>query len=183
MTTNPTPIKEEIPYWSQFLKEGDILFDYMIKNYNVMINDNIIRGLEIFEIRQNFYSEILYLEKNHLDEIQKELIPWIQNQYKTGQLFEKSNWKPFRDIGFTTFTLGYKIMFQYKQFYFQLSLDTYYPFEEELKNDKYKEFDWVCFLLALYGWKEDGKEKLQPDNYVVIPSDNIMPDQYWDRIY
>jgi hypothetical protein len=183
MTTNPTPIKEDIPYWSKFLKEGDILFDYMIKNYNVMINDNKIRGLEIFEIRQNFYSEILYLEKNHFDEIQKELIPWIQNQYKTGQLFQKSNWKPFRDIGFTTFTLGYKIMFQYKQYYFQLSLDTYYPFEEQLKDDEYKEFDWVCFLLALYGWKEDGKEKLQPDNYVVIPSDNIMPDQYWDRIY
>jgi hypothetical protein len=176
----PKEPREEIPYWSKFLKEGDVMFDYMIKNYNRMVNDNKIWGLEIFEIDQKFGSEIHYLEKNYLDEIQKELIPWIQNQYKTGQLFEKSNWKPFRDFGFTTFTLGYKVMFQYKQYYFQLSMDTDCPVVSGLDDEEYV---WVSFLLALYGWKEDGKEKLQPDNDVAIPPDNIMPDWYWDNKY
>ena len=176
----PKEPREEIPYWSKFLKEGDVIFNYMIQNYNLMINDNKIWGLEIFEIRQKFGSEIHYLEKNYLDEIQKELIPWIQNQYKTGQLIEKSNWKPFRDHGFTTFTLGYKVMFQYKQYYFQLSMDTDCPAITEFKDEEYS---WVSFLLALYGWKEDGKEKLQPDDDVVIPPDNTMPEWYWDRKY
>lgn len=70
-------------------------------------------------------------------------------------------------------------MFQYKEFYFQLTLDSYYPFDAGLKNGEYNKYDWVCFNLALYGWKEDDKEKLQPDGDI-IPPDNIMPEGYWN---
>jgi hypothetical protein len=166
--------------WSTFLKEGEILFDYMIKKYNIMITDDRIKNLEIFGIHGQFYSESRYLEKNHLVEIKKELLPWIQQQYESGQLFEKSNWKPFRNFtDFLTSTFGYRVMFQYKEFYFQLTLDSYYPFDVGLKDDEYNEYDWVCFNLALYGWKEDDKEKLQPDG-MIIPPDNIMPESYWE---
>ena len=164
-------------FWSDFLKAGDRLLNYMISNYNIMINENKIRDFEIVHISDKLYDEVVNLDNNYKSDIQSELIPWIQNEYKSGNLYNNKNWKPFRDWSCVPFcVLGYKKMFQYKSYYFQLIIDSY-------SSAKYVDItgnNYAYFQLALYGWKEDNKEKLQPDDIVIIPPDNIMPDEYWN---
>jgi hypothetical protein len=173
-------IKESEPFkWSEFLILGDKLFNYMINNYNIMINNNKIRYFEIMDYRDKidmYDKKILdVLNDNCLKTIEDKLIPWIETQHKSGQLFEKSNWKPFRDQeDFLTCVLGYKILFQYDKYYFQLVIDYCYVSLQDRTMSGY-------FQLSLIGWKEDDKENLQPDDKVIIPHDNIMPDWYWDE--
>lgn len=173
-------VKETEPFkWSEFLIVGDKLFNYMIHNYNIMINNNKLRHFEIIDYRDKvdkFDMKILDdLNDNYLKSIEDLLIPWIETQHKTGQLFEKSNWKPFRDQeDRLSCVLGYKILFQYNKYYFQLVINLAYVSPKELIMYGY-------FQLSLIGWKENDKEKLQPDNHVTIQSNNSMPDWYWDE--
>lgn len=173
-------IKEPEPFrWSEFLIKSDKLFNYMIHNYNFMINNNKLRHFEIMDYRDKIDrhdKKILDdLNDNYLKSIEDKLIPWIETQHKSGQLFEKSNWKPFRDQeDFLTCVIGYKVLFQYDNYYFQLVMDLAYV---SLKGRNM----YGYFQLSLIGWKEDDKEKLQPDDKVIIPHDNIMPDWYWDE--
>ena len=88
-----------------------------------MINNNKLRHFEIIDYRDKvdkFDMKILDdLNDNYLKSIEDLLIPWIETQHKTCQLFEKSNWKPFRDQeDRLSCVLGYKILFQYNKYYF-----------------------------------------------------------------
>jgi hypothetical protein len=75
--------------------------------------------------------------------------------------------------------LGYRKMFQYKQYYFQLAIDARCGICINCNYCKKEEYN-KHFILALYGWKDDDHDKLQPDDAIVIPNDNIMPDYYWN---
>jgi hypothetical protein len=162
--------------WPEFLKVGDNLYKYMILNYNTMINVNKIRDFEIIDNLNKFSIQVNELNKQCKHDIEKELIPWIQNEYTSGRLFNKTNWKPFRDLDVLTLcVLGYKIIFQYKHYYLQLIIDSYYWADEEITNTNY-----AYFQLTLYGWINDLNDKLQPENLARVPPDNIMPDAYWE---
>jgi hypothetical protein len=169
--------------WGKFLKQGDVLFDYMIHNFDFMFDNGSIKHFIIWYGIRDLMSTCEDIEEEHGTEIQKELLPWILKEHEEGRLFDKANWKPFRDSDImTTMYLGYNKMFQYKEYYFQLTLDDwcdktlqcYYCQRGEYKNKTH-------FQLAMYGWKKEGTDKLQPDNRVSIPPDNIMPECYWKR--
>ena len=172
--------------WDDFLIEGDELFDYMTQNFESMFDaESKIKHFIIIDKRYRFWDIIDEINEKYQYDIQKELVPWIKSEFETNQLFEKTNWKPFRDLyQMSVMVLGYKKMFRYKQYYFQLSLDNEYNEYNEYKETdqcvycKNEEY-FPYFVLALYGWKEDGHEKLQPDDDAIIPSDNIMPMWYW----
>lgn len=53
--------------------------------------------------------------------------------------------------------LGYNKLFQYKQYYFQLALESGCVCDDCIPINKCGHPP--CFELALYGWKEDGPEK------------------------
>ena len=167
-------------HWDEFLIQGDAVFDYMTQNFE-KIMDETRTLFSIVDKRRRYWDELDELNEVYKDDIQKEFTSWIKNEFETHELFEKTNWKPFRDLeAAVTMNLGYRKMFQYKQYYFQLLIesDCYYDFEEFVDN---REDDpELYFVLALYGWKEDGHEKLQPDDRAIIPSDNLMPSWYWE---
>jgi hypothetical protein len=176
-------MKNEQPWcWERFLVEGDMLFNYMIHNFDKMlplINDTSGEYFDIFDLRYSVASigeSCEKLKENHIGDIQSELIRWIQNEQKEGRLFNNANWKPFRDLQHMTYmVLGYKHMFVYKKYYLQLTMDSYYAPSSNMLEDN----NFPHFKLALYGWRDDSHDKLEPLNYVVIPSDNIMPERYW----
>jgi hypothetical protein len=159
--------------WNNFIVRGEFLFNQMVNSFNYMIQNNTINNFIIIDIRKRFSLE--FINKFNQKEIQKELISWIKTEYIEDRLFQKNNWKPFRDLcDLCSAVLGYNKMFHYKNYYFQLIVDSEY-YKNTLDDDNF-----VFFGLAIYGWKDDNLDMLQPDNKVIIPSDNIMPKWYWD---
>ncbi len=165
--------------WKEFLIQGDILFDYMIHNYDFMFDNESIKHFAIWYGIRELMTDCEDLEEECGNEIHKELVPWIRTEAEESRLFDKANWKPFRDKDvLTTMYLGYNKMFQYKQYYFQLAIDDWC--DKTLRCDYcQKGENKTHFQLAMYGWAVEGKDKLQPQNYVNIPADNIMPELYW----
>ena len=171
-------------YWDEFLIKGDALFDYMTQNFEKIMDETMIY-CSIVDNRLRFWHELDELNEIYKDDIEKLFISWIKNEVETQELFQKTNWKPFRDLeAMVHMNLGYRKMFQYKQYYFQLMIDSDYYFSFDNLHDfihnKEDENAHIFFVLALYGWKDDEHEKLQPDDDAVIPSDNIMPIWYWE---
>lgn len=84
--------------WPECIIEGELFFEYMIHNFNSMFNNE--SSIKDFNIRDEELYHICSREimEKYGVEIEKELIPWIKEQHSNGQLFEKDNWKPFRDI-------------------------------------------------------------------------------------
>ncbi len=166
--------------WDKFLIEGDNLYNYMINNLQNMFDEDNIKH---FEIIDELYSNI---QEIHCKDIQKELILWIKNELLNNRLFDQSLWKPFRKYNLIDMYLGYKYLFQYKQYYFQLGIQTYCELEECIycnhKKDIYFEEysnNSQHFMLSLYGWKEDNINILQPYKSNIILLDNIMPENHW----
>ena len=165
--------------WEEFLIQGDILYNYMINNFeNMFDSDKIIKHFHIrpglFEIGWYDADEI---NEKYGDDIQKELIPWIRKEFETNRLFDKNKWKPFRDQdAFVDMYLGYRIMFPYKHYYFQLAIDDFCGDCIYCKNNENR----THFQLSLWGWKEENKERLQPDDNFLVSPDNIIPDWYWE---
>ena len=163
--------------WKRFLVEGDNLYNYMINNFENMFDENTIK---YFCIVNGIYRNIKDTDKlteEYGDEIEKELIPWIRNELKEGRLFDKTLWKPFRNqCQLLDMYYGYRILFTYKEYIFQLAVEDYCDFYE---NNNKRIDDRACFVLALYGWKDKDSDMLQPYNDSVIPNDNIMPQKHW----
>ena len=157
---------------AEFVEVGKELYNDMIHNFeNMFDGDTIIKH---FDIHYGNSSNINVIEiiENYGDNIQKELISWIRKEFEDNNLFIYKNWKPFRShYHITSMFFGYKKLFQYKQYYFQLTIDDLV--------DKINE-RIIHFELAACWSKEDGKEYLQPDNDCIILSDNIMPEYYWN---
>ena len=171
--------------WDDFVKEGNILFKYMINNFKDMFDyENNITIIKHFDIGFGPYDAMTYthyIKEKYIEDIQSELIPWIIKEVGSNELFNYNNWRPFRDQDLLLYMfLGYKKMFKYKQYYFQLSL---------LRDCDYCSKCKYCissntsihFALALYGWKEVDSIELQPDNIVTIPDDNILPNSFWNN--
>jgi hypothetical protein len=162
--------------WDRFLIEGDILYEYMTNNFENMFDENTIKH---FCIINGIYRNIKDTDKMTEEygvEIEKELIPWIREELKEGRLFNKELWKPFRNqCQLLDMYYGYKILFNFKEYYFQLAIEDYCDFDENNKRID----DRACFLLALYGWKNSNSNMLEPYNDSIIPEDNIMPEKHW----
>ena len=164
----------------RFLIEGDILFNSMITNYQEMFNPNMtvkhycIRDEGVYDNGSKEVSD------KYDDEIQKVLVPWIQNEHESGRLFTKTLWKPFRDrYAPNQMILGYKNLFTFKHYYFRVVLECG-CFPEECKYCD-GNTDNVHFELIIYGWKDENYDNLQPDNDP-IPIDNMLPERYWRGI-
>jgi hypothetical protein len=168
--------------WNEFLEEGGEMFEYMTQNFDTMIDEDFT--IKHFTIRHGIFNEtenVIKIRKKYGEDIQKNLIAWIQTEFKSGRLFDKSLWKPVRVSGdITDMFLGYRYFFSYKKYHFQLAL--YYVCMEYIfcKCCNYSENDNlnIHFELALYDWKND---KLQPDKNLCISSDNLIPNFYWSR--
>jgi hypothetical protein len=195
--------------WKKFEDKGDKLFNYMINNfYNMLDGDDNVKH---FNIIYGYYGTIDIDEdevmKNYGIDIQKSLVPWIKNEFQDGRLFDKTLWKPFRDMDtYSTMFYAYKKFFKYDKYYFQLSIDAGCGIDECKYCNRYinteckycndiedcEEDKCICnnshtydnnvvhFELALYGWKDDITNK-SFSKMKIMPSDFMMLEEQWNR--
>jgi hypothetical protein len=158
--------------WEEFLIEGDELFNYMKDNFETIFDgDEIIKHFDITYGLYDLGDKAKELNKQYSKEIQKELIPWIQNELKEGRLLDNTYWKPFRHAIYIEYMrLGYRKIFQYKNYYLQLSLEESCGICNYCNKD---DVNRTHFELALYGWKDDGRFR--------ISEDNMLPESFWKR--
>ena len=166
--------------WDRFAIEGDVLFTYMTENYQDMFDGDIIKH---FSIRNEGCVDIGSdeLMKEHRSEIEKELVVWIRNEIEKKTLFDNNNWRAFRDkYTLVDMYLGYKILFQFKQYFLQLAIDEYI---DDCEDCNYCLRDDINphFQLVLCGWKVNENDTfIEPyTNFPILP-DNIMPEKFWN---
>jgi hypothetical protein len=170
----------KMPNWDKFLIEGHTLFTYMIQNFGTMFDGDT--KIKHFDIESGVFGICDYIDdikETYSDDIQIELIQWIQREMEETTLCQSSNWRPFRDQDlFLYMFLGYKKMFRYKHYYFQLILLSCC---EQCDTCEYckQEDNRIHFAVALYGWKDETKDSLQPYNIFTILHDDLMPDSFW----
>ena len=170
--------------WNEFLVEGKHLFQEMIQTYNDMLEgDTVVRH---FYIRTAGYREqnpsvINELYQTQREFIQKELVPWIRKEHANHLLFSPINWKPVRDwyLPMNCMYMGYRKVFPYRQYYFQLALDDYICDHECSYCNGTEGRRHACFQLALLGWKDDNDENMIPYQELNIPSNNLIPYSLW----
>lgn len=170
----PEPPRKQSNGWLKFLAKGDVLFKYMTTHFNEMIDGDTIRQFAIGKgILWDESDKIDEIKQAHGTDIQKVLVQWIKNEGDT--IFQPSMWKPMRDqYHLVDMFLGYRKMFQYKQYYFQLMVDHYY-------NSEAHEDETIFFGAALYGWKEETSGKLEPTNLFKLSDSYLIPDYYWNN--
>jgi hypothetical protein len=172
----------ELKYWNEHVQEGEQSYEYLITNFHKMFDGDTIKH---FNIRYVTPQTIIYIDdikEKYINELQKELIPWINIEFECGRLTNKNNWKPFRDrYSIELMYLGYNKLFQYKQYYFQLVIES--DIWDCVENCPYciENESLTHFELALYGWKDEEFEKIQPDNNYIVSSDNMMPEKDWNN--
>ena len=198
-------IEVENGEWEGFEYEGDKLFNKMINNFENMIDgDDKVKHLNI----KYGYNGVIKINNDVImekygDDIQKSLVPWIKNELHDGRLFDKTFWKPFRIMYINTSMLyAYKKIFKYNKYYFQLSLNSFCNRDECKYCDKYlcccdrditynnyynnytddSNIDFICFELALYGWKDYNSSISLLRNISRITELNyMMIEEQWNR--
>lgn len=171
--------------WNEFLAIGKRLFQKMIQTYDTMMEGDTV--VKHFHIRTAGYRAqnpdiIDALYEAHGEAIQKELVPWIRKENANHMLFSPVNWKPVQDFyEYHWMYMGYRKVFRYQQFYFQLVLDDDICDEEcsFCHGTEWKRH--TCFQLALLGWKDDTDENMMPYKELAIPSNNLIPYSLWKR--
>lgn len=174
--------------WDRLVLEGEALYEYMIHNYDKMFDsETSIKHFGINKDSFGLYDCVREIKDKYHTDIQRELIPWIKKEIEDNDLFQNKNWNTFRDhYSILDMFLGYRKMFQYKQYVFQLSIDKYCGYDHRDDICKYcddeeynSEEDIARFFLVLYGWKDEKFQNLQPYNDFSISDDNLMPESFW----
>jgi hypothetical protein len=165
--------------WAEFEKEGEELYEYLTTHFECLFEPT--GAIKYFDIRYTYYLTYGYYEgvkKECGKQVHKAIIPWIHEERRTGRLFDKNNWKPFRDQDIlTSMYYGYRPLFVFHEFfYFQLIIERIY---RDTANCKVKPY--IAFQVGLYGWKEKGMKYVQPYNEVMVEDDRMMPDRYWKQ--
>jgi hypothetical protein len=155
-----------------------IYYNYMITNIVSMFKKT--KYIKHFHIRPGLFG--LWVDAEELNEtygkdIQSDCIMWIKNELTEDRLFNLNNWTPYQDPDdYTELFLGYRKMYQYKQYFFQLVLDENCSECKDCDDCKYNNYT-IHFELAYYGWKDNQITTLQPLQYFIVPFDNMIPDQ------
>ena len=66
--------------WDRFLIEGDILFNYMIHNFENIFDGDLIKYFNICNGIYNLNDEPIEIKDKYSNDLQKELIIWINTR-------------------------------------------------------------------------------------------------------
>ena len=161
--------------WPDLLEEGERLHAHLLQHYEEMVGDTHMEHFDIHYTSTGTSCDAEYLSERYRDEIKEDIRPWIQEEHQSGRLFDRENWKPFRDAwDYTSMYYGYRHLFVYNgAVYFQLTI------RDQAVDGPDGKLQWyILFEAALYGWKEEGSELLAPSGHGVLEG-NRMPDREW----
>ena len=161
--------------WETCVKQGDESFDYMVNHFHSMFEgegeEKRIKDISMGHTDSYTMGYFNKIFDDYGEEIEKRLVPWIYQEFESKRLLERSKWRPCRDSDhYTHIFMGYRKLFLYKQYYFQLTIS---PNAHNITSDG------IYFEIQLYGWKEENDDKLYPAKHVIIPLDDMMPDYDW----
>jgi hypothetical protein len=157
-------------YWDGFLIEGNLLFNYMKENFELLFDENNIKHFDLRDWNDGYDDNTQEMLALYNDNIQKELIQWIQEEIKEERLFQRNDWKPFRyPIYIAEMYLGYRKLFEYNNHFFQLAIEVA-CYVQNCKYCKVDDDNNHChFSIILY---ENSKpEILKANNYMMPESD------------
>ena len=158
----PPPPKQpepEPPHWTECSPEGLKSFNYMISRFEEMFeSESTIKEFYVNPLNEAFYGSHDEFNDIYNKEIQKQLIIWLRKELADNRLFDVNYWKPFEDrVYMRTMYMGYKQMFMFNNYYFQLIISA----AEDVE---------YCFeLIYHYGLSS-------------LP-DDMMPSNYWNSKY
>lgn len=161
-----------------YREDGVNLYSYMCSQFRTKDIDkyNYIKYFEIKDFPNKSYRYLNKVKDEFEAIIQPDLLKWIRQERDSGQLFDKINWKIFEDLWENTQSyIGYRKLFTYRQYYFQLTVDYFYNFDHSPNEDGNE----LHLQLLLYGWKDDSFKYIQPDNIYSMTSDISIPE--WDE--
>ncbi len=161
--------------WDEVIKEGDELFNYMIRNFENMFDKDSIKHFNIIPGLYTSFSHTEEISEKYGQDIQKNLAIWLRKEFENNNLFEKTNWKPFRDPSmYSCIYMGYRKFFVYNDCYFQVAI------EPECSDCSYCDNNEnpIHFELVYYGYKENNT--LQPYGYIKILENDIISEDFWN---
>lgn len=172
-------------------KESVEVFDYMIHHYDEMfeqngMNEKNIKYLEIYGRNYGMIDCARKIQKNHLSSIQIHIVPWIENEFKSGNLFQSRNWRPFIHCeSINSMLFGYRKYFIFDNHYLQLSIErdcVEMSIERDGVEVDYIEINEAVtrFVLIYHGFKIDNIPTLFPGNYYKIPQNEYIDDERWN---
>jgi hypothetical protein len=161
--------------WSDLLTEGNQLFEYLCRHYSDLFDQHgNIKDFDITPVSPIMMGYYEKVNEQYGKEIHTLIIPWIHEEYRSRRLTNSELWKPFRvPWDHNTMYYGYRKLFLFDKYYFQLTLVND---RDEINGILTK---WVHFEAALYGWKNEGIDTLQPLNKVCVLADMMMPEENW----
>lgn len=178
-----TQISYEDVRWKAFLEKGDNLYVYMIHNYHNMFDGNNIKHFNLEELYQGgtLYGEDFFLE--YKNDIHSNVCLWIKNEFEEKELLNKMLWKPFHcSDNPNNMYYGYRKLFRYKNYYFQLSIGETCFADECIycKRRNSSMLDVIHFYLLLYGWVTDNSINLMPYHNLTLEENNLISEYYWN---
>jgi len=176
--------KKRIHSWKKEGEECDQIFEAFPPHYkNMLDGEDKVKHFCMKGRTWDLKGHVDEIREEIRDDIQQQLIPWIKNEFKYNDLTNKKRWRPVRDFYFfSDIFLGYKKLFQYKHYLFQLILLVECDGDDDTSICKYCENKEHTphFGVMLFGWRDINYEKLQPENTLTVFDDNMIPKSYWD---
>jgi hypothetical protein len=166
--------------WIVFLEQEKVFLNFLTDNYESMFDGDTINHFDIYTADWGLdQDDIDILKEQYGTEIQKELIGWISQEMKTSALFDQNNWRPFRDSYLiVTMREGYRKLFIYKNFCFQLCIDDECE-EECVICSQTHIYHAIHFGLIFHGWLSNEHNKVLPKKQITILSDYSYPEDLW----
>lgn len=167
--------------WPALLEEGERLHSHLLVYFDEMVGERM-KHFDIHYTSQGTSCNYEYVSDRYGAHIKEAIRPWILEEYKSGRLFERYQWKPFRDqCTYTRMYYGYRTLFVFHDIlYFQLTI------RDQLVDQPDGTWGWcIIFEAALYGWNDEGipltysfrEVRLKPDRQVL--TDNQMLEKDW----
>jgi len=165
--------------WDEFVKEGDVHFDYMTKHVETLLSENTKKGFDIIAGDHHLHDAILEdIKEIHGSALKKALIPWIRQEIEKGDLFQRTNWNPFRGWELTNSHFGYRKIFRWEGFHFQLALENFCsPYDEDCEDCR-NGINGTFFEVALWGVTRDDFPYRKGYEFISFLDDRF-PDKYW----
>lgn len=171
--------------WINHIQEGKIYFGYMIHNFKSMFDgETRIKHFDILPCR--YEEDLDKIKEVYSDEIQKSLVPWIKKEYEEGRLTNYIYWKPSRTADHVYIHLGYRKIFEYNQYYYQVSLNLGCEDCDECKDCKNSSIKpyIVHFQLIYYNNTNMIEEYVKRYSLTLdmcTQPDMMIPNEYWRR--